>query len=151
MFREKPIGVATGPFGGVHRFVGLHHQIQCVVVGIARVCGDADAGGNVQRVVRDLHGQVDGLDDFGCDPRRIVGMADLGEDNDEFVAARALDRIAGANAGVEPAGDFLEQGVADIVAERVVDLLEIVEIEKHDRQQKLAALGAREGLGEAVE
>ena len=52
------------------------------------------------------------------------------EDN-EFVAAPAGDQIARADDAGEPACDLRQKLVAGGVAQAVVDLLEIVEIEEH--------------------
>ena len=52
--------------------------------------------------------------------------------DDEFVAAPTRDQIARTDDGAEPGGDLRQELVARAVAEAVVDLLEVVEIEKHD-------------------
>ena len=49
----------------------------------------------------------------------------------ELVAAEAGDRVAGRGAPREPRPDLLQQLVAVDVAERVVDLLEAVEVHEH--------------------
>ena len=54
--------------------------------------------------------------------------------DDKFVAAPARDQIARADNGAEPAGDLDQELVAGAVAEAIIDLLEIVEVEKHHGQ-----------------
>ena len=60
-------------------------------------------------------------------------------DDGEFVAADARNGVADTDAAAQPPRHGLQQSVADLVAEHVVDVLEVVEIEiKH--RELLAAL-----------
>ena len=68
----------------------------------------------------------------------------------ELVAAEAGDGVGGAQRRLEPLGDLLEQHVAVVVAERVVDLLEVVEVHDHHREAAVAALGGAQRLLDAV-
>ena len=61
----------------------------------------------------------------------------VGED-DELVAGEARDEVVGAHAPDEPLGDADEHLVADRVTERVVDHLEVVEVDEQHRE-RLAA------------
>ena len=69
----------------------------------------------------------------------------FGQEDGELVAPHAGQRVGPADAAFEPAGDLLEQRIADGMTERVVDLLEPVEIhEEHRGQPSLPArLGQR--------
>ena len=51
----------------------------------------------------------------------------------ELVAAEAGDHVAGAQHAAQALGDDLEQAVAGAVAERVVDDLEVVEVDEQHR------------------
>ena len=66
------------------------------------------------------------------------GSVGVLEQHGELVAAHARDGVAGAQRGVEAERDRLQQLVAGVVAERVVDHLEAVEVEEEHR-------GARAG------
>src|SRR5262249_33684058 len=66
----------------------------------------------------------------------------LGQDRDELLAAPAADRVSLPREGAEEPADLTEHHVAGRVAEGVVDLLEAVEIEQHDRELVGEALGA---------
>ena len=72
-------------------------------------------------------------------------------DHDELVAAQAPERVGAAHDAVEPRGDGLQQLVAGGVPERVVDGLEVVEIDEQGRDLRLAARAAREHLLDAIE
>ena len=94
--------------------------------------------------------------------RRILRRLESGLENHEFVAAETGDDVVLANGGGQTRGDLAQEFVADRVAERVVDRLEAIEIEKQDRDlsaardrdQRLANLveqrGAIDEAGEGV-
>ena len=52
----------------------------------------------------------------------------------ELVAAEPADGVAGADRAAQPGGDLPQQLVAGRVAERVVDLLEAVEVAEEDAE-----------------
>ena len=62
-----------------------------------------------------------------------VGLA-LDLHDGEFVAAEPGDRIDAAHDALQALGHRAQQRVADRMAERIVDALEAVEIEEHDRE-----------------
>src|SRR5882757_8344767 len=86
------------------------------------------------------------LDDVAgkqCHRRGIAIAAEL--DDRKFVAAKARYRIMLGDASAEPARHFPQQGVADRVAEGVVDFLEMSEIEAKCCEL-VAPLGEAQGL-----
>ena len=91
--------------------------------------GDADAGVGPDVEPAQAHrlGQRD-RDPLG--QRDGVGLADLLAHDDELVAAEPGDQVAGADGGAQPLGDLDEQLVTGGVAERVVDDLEVVQVEE---------------------
>ena len=68
------------------------------------------------------------------------------QDDDEFVAAQARDGVGFAHRRGEPLRDRLQQLVAGIVTQRVVDALEMIEIEEQARDVRAVALRLREDL-----
>ena len=73
------------------------------------------------------------------------------EHHDEFVAAEAGGGVDRANFVLQPARDADQQGVADGVAEAVVDELESIEVEEEQREVVVRiTLCAGEGLADAV-
>ena len=66
-----------------------------------------------------------------------------GEQHGELVAAEAGQRVAAAHRVAQPRRDLDEQLVAVVVAERVVDLLEAVEVDQQQRRRAAVARGAR--------
>ena len=81
----------------------------------------------------------------------LVDPADLGQDDDEFVAAQTADRVGAAYAAGQALGHFLQYRVADGMAEAVVDALEAVEVDKHHGHLAMLAPRRRQRLLQAVE
>jgi hypothetical protein len=73
----------------------------------------------------------------------IFGRADFLRHDGEFVAAEPADEIDLAHALLESRRDFGKQGVAGGMAERVVHVLEAIEVERKHRHQMPVPLGAR--------
>ena len=67
--------------------------------------------------------------------------AQIDEHHDEFVAAKAGDGVAFANAGGEPLCHMLKKQIANVVAQRVVERLEVIEI-KEQQSALASAAGA---------
>ena len=98
----------------------------------------------------DRHLPVDGLDDVARYRRRLPGSGEAGEHEHELVAAHPRDRIRLPDAFMETIRDLHEKHVADVVAERVVDLFERIEIEEHDGCPRIRASGGGDGLFQTV-
>ena len=71
--------------------------------------------------------------------------------DDEFVAAHARHGVAVAHAGDQALGHVLQHAVAGGVAERVVDFLEVVEVDEQHRHLRVQALAVRGRLAHAVD
>ena len=72
-------------------------------------------------------------------PVTDVGLGlDIRLHHREFVAAEPRHHVRAAHAGPQPLGDALQQLVADRVAERVVDALELVDVDIHHRALRAA-------------
>jgi hypothetical protein len=112
-----------------------------LAVTVRRVCSSAPSvNGCCERV------QQAPSDQLGAGREREL----LG-DHDELVAAEAPERVDVADHAVEPGGDRAQQLVADAVTERVVDGLEVVEVDEQRRHRRLAATRACEHLRHAIQ
>src|SRR5512142_2547761 len=135
--------VAALALGDVERLVGPRHQRrQRDLVGAARQRGDADRGGHLERRIVDgegggLDGGADAVgDDLGA------GDADVGQKDAELLAAVAREDVADAQAAAHDLDEARQDGVAAEVAEAVVDLLEVIEVEDDERQRRAGAARA---------
>ena len=70
----------------------------------------------------------------------LVTLAGLFQDDHEFVAAEPRHHVARAQRTPQPAADFHQQHVAGVMAQRIVDDLEAVEIDEQHRKLALVAL-----------
>ena len=71
-------------------------------------------------------------------PQRELGrraaVGQPAQQHGELVAAEPGERVAAAQRAAQPGGDLAQQPVAVVVAERVVDLLEPVEVDQQQRR-----------------
>ena len=92
-------------------------------------------------VAAQLHGPAERGQQPAGDPLDVIAFGGLLQDDDEFVAAEPRHDVARAQGAAQPVGDFHQQHVAGIMAERIVDDLEPVEID--EQQRKLSLVAAR--------
>jgi hypothetical protein len=81
----------------------------------------------------DLHLIMERCDDALGEQLRFGRSLNALLDDGEFIAAEACHGIAFAHAREQPVCHHLQHAVADRVAQRVVDDLEAIQIEKEDR------------------
>ncbi len=97
----------------------------------------------------------EGLGEGRGDPlgdRHRLGVVGEAVDQDpELVAAEAGDDVAGAQVRAQPRRDGAQQGVAGVVAEAVVDQLEVVEVEEEDPDRRAGDRGAAERVVDRVD
>jgi hypothetical protein len=140
---------ATRGFGVVHRHVGPLHQ-GVDIVAVVREERESDAC-----IDLDLQAfQQEGLAKSGADLvrncHRVRGRGKSMQEHGEFVAAQASHRVAAAQCALEASCCLLEEVIPGVVAQRVVDVFEAVQVHQHDPAHRLVPLCAQERLGHAV-
>ncbi len=121
--------VATAHLRLVHRVVGVgqHLQVAETIEG-----GDTGAGRDVDDLVAERRRvPAQRLHQLARDHRRLLD-GHLGQQHRELVAAEARQHVGVPGAGPQRRGDALQHVVAGAVPERVVDILEVVEVEHDD-------------------
>ena len=138
-------GVAPRGLGRVEGLVGALEQVDRV----ARRGGLGDAGAQADG---DVGGQVGGALGHG----HAQPVAHLVRDGQrrrqhqrELVAAQARGQVGLAALGLQVGRDPAQRGVAGQVAIAVVDGLEVVEVDQHQRHRMLVA-GARQHAGQEL-
>ncbi len=131
------MATSTGLLGLVERNVCVLQQ-RFHVGAVARKHGDAHARGNAERLAieRDFlgHGRLNPL----CKALdRLLIRQQRGHD-DELVAAHSRHEIESGDRATQPLRDHSQQLVARRVPARVVDVLEMVEVQVDQRQRRLA-------------
>ena len=61
----------------------------------------------------------------------IPEVSQIGQNNRKLVATQPRDSIGFANTTRQPVARFLQEGIASTMPQRIVDILEMIEIEKH--------------------
>ena len=140
LLRVELVIVFAVLFRAVHRDIGVLHQ-GLFVVPLRRIRADADARRHAAFLPLNRHR----LDERGEDLARYGGdLFRLGhflDQHHELVPAQARHHVARAHRLGEPRPHFLQQLVAGVVAERVVDVLEAVQVDEQHR--KIAFIAAR--------
>ena len=128
--------------GLVHGDVGVADQdVRCLAV--LGINGNADTRrrDEVACAHRERPSQL--AHDLLGDDENVVRRVDVGEQHSELVAALARQRVAGTQATTDALGEFLQQDVAFLMAVGVVDQLEAIDVEEHDADALVPALGLR--------
>ena len=134
-------------FGAVHGCVGVAQQ----TLGrrITGGDGDAEAGRDAQLVTGDVARAAERLehafaDAFGLESRDIVTH------DDELVAADPRHRVAGTDRAGDSLGSETQERIAGAVTKRVVDDLELIDIEEHHAELGAAPARAGQSVEQAV-
>ncbi len=131
---EQRVRAPAAHLRPVHRHVGVTQE---VIRGAVAGRGDDDADAAADRHLPAF--QVEWRFECGQDAvhkaERLVRQADVLDEDREFVAAKASDRVLGPENGTEAVGDRLEKGIAGRVAEAVVDGLEPIHVEIQEADQ----------------
>ena len=152
------VTVASGLLHRVHRNIGVLEQRRAVV-GVARIDADADARADVdldpfdeerrpqapaQRVRHHLGSTHEG---------GLLGRValEVGEEDQELVAALACDNVRLSDRGAQPRPDCLQQLVAGRMPEAVVDQLEVVEVDEQNGCALARSTGPRESRVQMLE
>ncbi len=132
----------------VHRDVGLLEQRlgRQPVLGVAR---DAEARADAERVLLDHARLLDGVQHFLRGQHRAVDVGQR-QDDRELVAAEARHGVGIAQHAADAPGHPLQDAIAGVMAQRVVDLLEAVQVEQQQRDGCSLAVGDPRRLLEAI-
>src|SRR5581483_4937908 len=107
-----------------------------------------DAGGRDERATVDNDRRRQRLRDAARGLAHLVGVANGFENDDELIAAHTNHHVLVAHGRAYPLRHGFEQLVASLVAARVIDMFEAVEIEEEDGQHRARALGFVDGARE---
>ena len=131
---------AAAVLGAVHGDVGVaHDRFGGVVAAVGD--DDADGGGDDHGAVVDDDGRLQRVEQPLGDLDRAALAGQPLAQHRELVAAHARERVALRDQRPEPHRDLAEQLVAALMAERVVDELEAVDVE-HEHGDRAAVAGS---------
>ncbi len=139
----------------VQRDVGVPEQVGAGLLGPPP--GDADAGARGERMPGDLDRPGQG---GGDPPDVLVQVESVLKEQGELVAAEPGDQAAVRQRLPQQSGHGDQEAVTDVVAEAVVDSLEVVEVDEEHRggvvepageQRPVGGTGERVGVGQFPE
>ena len=133
---EEAEGAAAVRLGAVERHVGVLQQR--IGADARRRHGDADAGADLDQMIVDLVALAQAIDDAARQAGGVLVRLDVLLEHHEFVAAEPRHEILRPQHFAQAVGDRAQQLVAAGMTQRVVDLLELVEIDEQQRRQLLA-------------
>ena len=146
---EQPELVLAGLLRVIHRDVGrAEHVGRAGQAG--RAVGDADAAADPDRPLGQDERRFERRQDAGGDDRGVL-LVDVVEQDRELVAAEPAGRVLGADRGEQALGDHRQDRVRLDVAERVVDGLEVVEVDEQDGRAPGVPPPPAEGVLEAID
>src|SRR3984893_2958387 len=125
---EEAIGAPPFGLGAVKRYVCPSQQ-RFRVGGIGSEDGNTDADAASDLVAADDVWLVQAGEEPPRHEAGLVRVLDAGLHDGEFVAAEAGDGVAVAHGTAQSLGHQLEECVADRMSQRIVDVLEVIEVE----------------------
>ena len=146
---EKAERRLAGGLGAVERHVGIAQQV-IRIVAIGRRHGNADRRADGYHVALDHIWLADDLDEALREDSQLLRRLHFRHQHSELVAAEARCRIPRAQDAFDARGDILQQAVADRMAERVIDQLEVIEVYAQGADEVAGATTLRQGVGHAL-
>ena len=126
---EKPEHVASVELGAIEREIRVFQQRRGVVP-IGWRHGDADAGSNIDQVAIHHVGSPHEVHQAGGEHLRVGWIGHAALQDRKFVATKTGNAVGRPDGCLQPVRDLAEKRVADRVAQRVIDVLEAVEIDR---------------------
>ena len=137
--RKEPVRRSARRLGVVHRVIGIGQQRRLVLA----VFGEqthADARRQSDPVPIDLDRLGDRAGYPGHDAHDALDAASVRQHDDELVPAQARNRIAGSHVAHQPPRHLDQDAVAGCVPERIVDVLEVVQVHEQHGEPPVGAL-----------
>ncbi|MNF65861.1 hypothetical protein D3C84_476390 [compost metagenome] len=113
----------------------LHQGLR--VASVLGRAGEAEGAGDADQLVVDKQRLVQGLQDLCGDAPAALQVGAV-EQHGEFVAGEARQDAIGAQAVAQAPGQADQQFVAGLVAEAVVDPLEVVDVHQQQAERRIA-------------
>ena len=141
--RIKLEGVAALLLGPVHRDIGVFEQ--CLhIPAIIRESTDADAGRHVVFAAREREAGSQRLNQFARQAANKHRIGHIFNQHHKLVATESRHRVGRAQLSLQARRHFAQQNITGLMAQRVVDDLETVEVDEQYGQPAATALRQRQ-------
>ncbi|MNS72154.1 hypothetical protein D3C72_1055550 [compost metagenome] len=136
---EEPLGIAPGRFGLVHGHVRALEQFFSTVHIVVAKHRHANAGRAVVGNTVEAEGLVETADQvFHHATHMVLGLlahtAQVLHQHHKLVTAKARHHVTAANTGDQALAYFAQQAIPLLVAQRVIQILEIIQIDEQQRR-----------------
>ena len=136
---------------GARESDGRMAQYRGGLVAVGGGHGDADARREQEVLVADLERPAQGVDQPVHERHDVAEIGDVDERDGEFVAAQPGEEVAVAQGELDARADLAQHLVAAGMVCRVVDLLELVDVETEHRDLRPVAGHALHGVVQALD
>ena len=154
---EEADSIAARPFCLIEGKVGLFQQ-GLRRVSLAAKKRQTDAGGvevlgfAAAQHIRQIDGEADFFgNDLRVRRRELFRFAQPFQQNHILIPAQAGNGVPLPHAGREPLGDLEQHAIADIMALRIVNALEMVQVQDHQCAEFPAAVAGSHGMPQAIQ
>ena len=110
----------------------------------ARVGRDPHARADLDRQVAEAEGGTDVVDQSSGESLGVWGSREVPREQDELVPAEAHGKVVRSGDAPQPAAHLSQHLVARAMTQRVVDVLEVVEVDQQERRRAPTGLPACE-------
>ncbi|MNS75758.1 hypothetical protein D3C72_1092860 [compost metagenome] len=139
------VAIARTGLGQGHGLLGLLQQLLGAVT-VFRKQGDADGGAQADFLMVEGERRFQVIENALGQFRRFVGLLDIGLNQGELIATQACQGAKPAAVGAQAIGQGQQQLIAGLVAELLVDPLEVVQADTQYRDPALQAAGVDQDL-----
>src|SRR5438445_339615 len=119
-------------------------------VAMHRIQSDPDRGARLDHLIADREWALQRREDLARGGDDIVRMLGVGGEDRELVSAQPGDGVSGPKHPAQAGRHLLQEAVPAVVAERIVDVFEAIEVEKQHAEHALVAARRQQRLPQAV-
>ncbi|MNJ29758.1 hypothetical protein D3C77_243370 [compost metagenome] len=141
----KLVAIARASLGQGHGLFGFLQQLLGAVAVFGEQ-GDADGGAQADFLVVEGEGRLQVIEDALGQFRRLVGLFDIGLHQCKLIATQARQGAEPATVGTQAIGQGQQQLVTGLIAELLVDALEVVKADTQYGHPALQAAGIDQDL-----
>jgi hypothetical protein len=134
----EPAEIAALGLGAIHGPIRLAQQFGHVAA-VARIESNAKTGGDQNLLAVDRSRRRDRVEHLARHQSRMLRLRQVFDQDGEFVAAEARDRVGLAQPPPQALGHDDQEAIARRVPEAIIDRLEAVQVEDHHRDQRTMA------------